>query len=123
MCVLFSGCSNVENGEVEVVLTAQELIQSTWNGCITRYDKDETVGHKEFFIVQFLTESEGKYINGEGSGYPSEVDKLFYQINNRIITFRHSIVGEWTIMEKTKNQIILQAYLPQKHVMILDRKY
>ena len=64
------------------------------------------------------------YINGEGSGDPATVNAVYYQIDGRKIIFKNSaLVGSWTIMEKSKNRIVLQAYLPQEYKVILTKKY
>lgn len=79
---------------------------------------------KEYGIIEFNSAVEGMYINGEGSGDPATVNAVYYQIDGRKIIFKNSaLVGSWTIMEKSKNRIVLQAYLPQEYKVILTKKY
>ena len=64
------------------------------------------------------------YNNGGGSGDPATVKAVYYQNDGRKIIFDNSaLVGSWTIMEKSKNRIVLQAYLPQEYKVILTKKY
>lgn len=117
-----ASCSD-ENNDSEPTLTASELLQTTWNACVCDYDADrKEVVHEEYLIVEFLTETQGKSINGEGSGDPSAVWDLYYYIDDRIITFEDSaLIGNWTVIEKSKNRIVLQSYRPEKSVATLTR--
>lgn len=64
------------------------------------------------------------YINGEGSGDPATVNEVYYQIDGRKIIFKNSaLVGSWTIMEKSKNRIVLQAYSPQMYRAVFVKKF
>lgn len=119
---LLASCSDDDN-DTEPTLTASELLQTTWNACVCDYDADgKEVVNEEYLIVEFLTETQGKSINGEGSGDPSSVWDLYYYIDGRIITFESSaLVGNWTVIEKSKNSIVLQSYRPEKSVATLTK--
>lgn len=121
---LLASCSDDDN-DTEPTLTASELLQTTWNACVCDYDADgKEVVNEEYLIVEFLTETQGKSINGEGSGDPSSVWDLYYYIDGRIITFESSaLVGNWTVIEKSKNSIVLQSYRPEKSVATLTKLY
>lgn len=121
---LLASCSDDDN-DSDPTLTASELLQTTWNACVCDYDADgKEVVHEEYLIVEFLTETQGKSINGEGSGDPSTVWDLYYYIDGRIITFESSaLVGNWTVIEKSKNSIVLQSYRPEKSVATLTKLY
>lgn len=119
---LLASCSDDDN-DSEPTLTASELLQTTWNACVCDYDAaGKEVVNEEYLIVEFLTETQGKSINGEGSGGPSAVWDLCYYIDGRIITFESSaLVGNWTVIEKSKNRIVLQSYRPEKSVATLTK--
>lgn len=121
---LLASCSDDDN-DSEPTLTASELLQTTWNACVCDYDAaGKEVVNEEYLIVEFLTETQGKSINGEGSGGPSAVWDLSYCIDGRIITFKDSaLVGNWTVIEKSKNRIVLQSYRPEKSVATLTKQY
>ena len=121
---LLASCSDDDN-DTEPTLTASELLQTTWNACVCDYDADgKEVVNEEYLIVEFLTETQGKSINAEGSGDPSSVWDLYYYIDGRIITFESSaLVGNWTVIEKSKNSIVLQSYRPEKSVATLTKLY
>lgn len=121
---LLASCSDDDN-DSEPTLNASELLQTTWDACVCDYDADgKEVVNEEYLIVEFLTETQGKSINGEGSGEPSVVSDLYYYIDRRIITFKNSaLVGNWTVIEKSKNSIVLQSYRPEKSVATLTKLY
>lgn len=116
---------NEDEIDSEPLLTASELLQTTWNVRVCDYDTDEAeIINEEFLIVEFLTETQGKSINGKGSDYPSEVNDLYYHIDRKVVTFKNSaLVGNWTIIEKSKNIIVLQSYRPEKSVATLTKQY
>lgn len=119
-----TSCSDDDN-DSEPKLIASELLQTTWKACVCDYDiEGKVVVNEEYLIVEFLTENHGKSINGEGSGYPSEVNDLYYHIDGKIITFGNSaLVGHWTVVEKSKNNIVLQSYRPEKSEATLSKQY
>lgn len=121
---LLTSCSD-DNNDSEPTLIASELLQTTWEACVCDYDAEgKAIVNEEYLIVEFLTETRGKSINGEGSGYPSMTDDLHYQIDGRMLSFANSaLVGVWTVIEKSKNKIILQAYRPEKSVATLTKQY
>ncbi|SRR3712207_1781661 len=122
LCLFFVSCNDKE--EFAILLTPQELIQTTWDVELNRYAENGEVEHKEYGIIEFNSAVEGVYINGEGSGDPATVNALYYQIDKRKIIFKNSaLVGTWTLIEKFPKQIILQAYLPQEYKVVLTKKY
>lgn len=124
LCFIFAGCNKEDNEEFENMLTSQELIQTTWDVELYRYNENNEIEHKESCIMEFLTATDGQYINGEGSGDPPTLNKFHYQVDKRKITFENSIlVGVWTLIDKSPKQLILQAYLPQKYKAVLTKKY
>ena len=109
LCLFFVGCDNDDKDDV-ISLTPQELIQTTWDVELNRYTENGKVEHKEYGIIEFNSAVEG--------------NAVYYQIDGRKIIFKNSaLVGSWTIMEKSKNRIVLQAYLPQEYKVILTKKY
>ncbi len=123
LCLFFVSCDNDDKDDV-ISLTPQELIQTTWDFELNRYAENGEVEHKEYGIIEFNSAVEGVYINGEGSGDPATVNTLYYQIDGRKIIFKNSaLVGSWTIMEKSKNRIVLQAYFPQMYRAVFVKKF
>ena len=122
LCLIFVGCNNDEKDDV-IALTPQELIQTTWDVELNRYAENGEVEHKEYGIIEFNSAVEGMYINGEGSGDPSTVNAVYYQIDERKIIFKNSaLVGSWTIIEKSRDRIVLQAYFPQMYRAVFVKK-
>lgn len=124
LCLFFVSCNNDDKEELAISLTPQELMQTTWDVELKRYAENGEVEHKEHGIIEFNSAVEGMYINGEGSGDPATVNTLYYQIDNRKIIFKNSaLVGNWTIIEKSKKYIVLQGYFPQKHQATFMKKF
>lgn len=124
ICFILASCDKDDNNESVTFLTPQELVQTTWDVELYRYNENGEVAHKESCIFEFLTDTEGLYIYGEGSYNPPAVNKFYYQIDRRKIDFKNSVlVGIWTLIEKSPKQIVLQAYLPEKCKAILTKKY
>lgn len=62
-----TSCSGDDN-DSEPTLTASELLQTTWEACIWDYDAEgKAIVNEECLLVQFLTETQGKSINGKAS--------------------------------------------------------
>ena len=115
--VLFmSSCDDKE--EPTLSLSPSDLVQTTWYGT----DNDQETGTINF-ILEFLSSSNGTYIFVDEKGQPYGNGSFKYQIKGKIISFSGAIVGDWTIIERTDQRIVLQAFLPQKHIMSLLKKY
>lgn len=112
------GCED----ESELNISSKDLVQTTWTGVESVYSNEDVIGNTNF-ILQFLTQSEGTYIFVDDSGEPYGNGKFWYKIDRQIMTFEGAIVGNWTIMENSKDQIVLQEYRPQKSILVLKRKY
>lgn len=124
--VLTSACNNDnENGivdEQEFALTPQVLEKTTWNTVCTVYDFDgkEYVTH---CVLQFLTGKNGTATDLDLEGDMIKKISFSYSINGNIFSFNKVFPGDHTIMEATKDKIILQAYLPQRNVIIMEKQY
>mgnify|MGYP006959813424 CR=1 FL=1 len=98
---MFISCSKDDSVQ-EPVFVENELVQTTWSGCQYFYnDKDEIKETIEDFKV----------------GY-SYFD---YKLVNRRIWCSGGIPGYWTLVEKTRNRMVLQIYAPEKSTLILTR--
>lgn len=119
LLLLTSACDNGD--ETEFVLSAQKLEQTTWKATRTVSDSSgkEYISH---YMLQFLTNANGTYADlDEGREYP---DMTFsYSIDRRIFTFKRLFPGDYTIMSANQEKLVLQAYLPEKCVIVLERQY
>lgn len=104
----------------EPAFGSKDLLHTTWKGKDVCYEDGQEIASIQF-IVQFLTESEGKYIFVDENGNPTGDGHFTYNIDGDMITFNGAIVGNWTIIERTKKAITLRAFLPQEHKMYLTR--
>lgn len=105
-----------------LTLSPSELFQTTWSGTDTAFEEgyeSDTIN----FILEFNSTSSGTYIFVDENGNPYGNGSFKYQINGRILSFTGALVGDWSIIEKNDNRIILQAFLPQKHIIVLTKMY
>ena len=102
----------------EPTFGSNDLIHTTWSGTDVCYEDGDEIASVSF-IVTFLTESEGKYIFVDENGNPTGDGHFTYNIDGDMIAFNGAIVGNWTIIERTKDTIILRAFLPKEHKMYL----
>ena len=108
-----TGCSKDEDSELN-------LSQTIWEGCIAVYDASEEYSENAVILVlEFTSETEGKCILPKFS----QIQGIRYVVADSIISFDGCIAisGDWYIIGCSKEQIILQAYLPYKQVMTLKR--
>ncbi|MDE6369011.1 MAG: hypothetical protein K2K94_07220, partial [Muribaculaceae bacterium] len=54
----------------------------------------------------------------EGSYYAGNFK---YSITKEMIFFSGSIVGNWTVIERKKDKIVLRAFLPEENIMTLNK--
>lgn len=98
----------------------KDLLHTTWKGNDVCYENGEEIASTQF-IVEFLTESEGRYIDCDEDGNPTGDGHFKYNIDGDMITFNGAIEGNWTIIERTKNAITLRAFRPKEHKIFLNR--
>lgn len=117
LLVLISSCNDEEGP-----LSPSDLVQTTWYGTDTSFDNYQETGQTKF-ILEFLSYPNGTYIFVDENGNPYGNGSFKYQIKGNIISFSGAIVGDWTIIERNNNKIILQTFIPQKHQMSLSLLY
>ena len=102
-------------------VTPQTLAQTVWNAEIQYFDENGIATGSNSCIVVFLFETEGKYSEPEMNTvrrFTYEVDRAIIVIDSGIYTLLN---GTWHIVEKSKQQILLQGYGPNKVLITLDR--
>lgn len=110
LCCMFISCSKDDSVQ-EPVFAKNELVQTTWSGCQYFYnDKDEIKETIEDFKVDFQNANEAIYIDSVGYSY------FNYKLVNRRIWCSGGIPGYWTLVEKTRNRMVLQIYNPQNEM-------
>ena len=120
LITIIVGLLTVSCSHDEPTFGSSDLIHTTWSGTDVCYEDGDEIASVSF-IVTFLTESEGKYIFVDENGSPTGDGHFTYNIDGNMITFNGAIVGNWTIIERTKDTIILRAFLPKEHKMYLNR--
>ena len=119
MCIMLltSACSKDEE---EYMLSANDLEQTTWKATLTSYENDGKI-YKTLYILQFYTKKEGNWVFMEND--ISSPKAFSYTIDRKIILFNGFLDGKWTIMDANSKKIIIQAYCPEKCVIVLEKQY
>lgn len=120
MCavMLFAvGCDKEETFDV----TPQTLAQTVWDAEIEYFDENGNATGNNSCIVEFLSETEGKYSQSD----MNTVERFTYEVDRAIIVIDSGsytlLNGTWHIVEKSEQQILLQGYYPNKTVVTLNR--
>ena len=116
VCAMTS-CDKEETFDV----TPQTLAQTVWNAEIQYFDENGNATGNNSCIVEFLSETEGKYSEPDMNTvrrFTYEVDRAIIVIDSGIYTLLN---GTWHIVEKSEQQILLQGYYPNKVLITLDR--
>ncbi len=102
-------------------VTSQTLAQTVWNAEIEYFDEYGNAIGNNSCIVEFLSETEGKYSEPD----MNTVERFTYEVDRAIIVIDSGIYtllnGTWHIVEKSKQQILMQGYYPNKVLITLDR--
>lgn len=111
------GCDKEETFDV----TPQTLAQTVWNAEIEYFDENGNATGNNSCIVEFLSETEGKY----DEQTLQLVRPFTYSIDRSIIVIDSgnytTLSGTWHIIEKSDQKIVLQRYSPNKTMVTLNR--
>ena len=117
VALLAVSCDKEETFDV----TPQTLAQTVWNAEIEYFDENGNATGNNSCIVEFLSETEGKY----DEQTLQLVRPFTYSIDRSIIVIDSgnytTLSGTWHIIEKSDQKIVLQRYSPNKTVVILNR--
>ena len=107
--------------EVTFDVTPQTLAQTVWNAEIEYFNENGNATVNNSCIVEFLSETEGKYSEPD----MNTVRRFTYEVDRAIIVIDSGsytrLNGTWHIVEKSEQQILLQGYGPNKVLITLDR--
>ena len=111
------GCDKEETFDV----TPQTLAQTVWNAEIEYFDENGNATGNNSCIVEFLSETEGKY----DEQTLQLVRPFTYSIDRSIIVIDSgnytTLSGTWHIIEKSDQKIVLLRYSPNKTMVTLNR--
>ncbi len=118
ICLVMTACGNDDEPKQE--LTPEYLEATTWDAELTGTQSPVPNPISAHFIMQFLTKETGKCIPTYGD---TDYDGSFtYNITKDMILFNGSLTGYWTVIERTKNKMVLRAYMPNEFNLVLTRK-
>lgn len=118
---LCTACSVDVNLSLE--MTANDWEQTTWSAREVAYDGQGNVVGERFYILEFQTKTDGKCTEQDANGDYLRTDPFSYTVNSRLIGFQGALTLKLTITERTKQQIVMQAFNENKFVMTLTRMY
>lgn len=125
LVAFIASCSNDDNNDSQN-LSAKKLSQTTWNCTYYRYayegrEPEVTVS----YIMEFLSDTECKCITvSQDDGKYDDASYFKFWINGRLFTIKGSwFTNEWTVMEAGRNRFVLQAFEPQKIVLVFTRRF
>ena len=102
-------------------VTPQTLAQTVWNAEIEYFDENGNATGNNSCIVEFLSETEGKYSEPD----MNTVRRFTYEVDRAILVIESGsytrLNGTWHIVEKSEQQILLQGYGPNKILITLVR--
>lgn len=111
------GCNDDDTFEV----SSQTLAQTVWDAEIAYYGEDDSITGTNRFVFEFLSETEGKY----NEPILQIVHQFTYKVDRSIIVIDSgnttTMNGSWYVVEKSKKQLVLQRYSPQKTIVTLNR--
>lgn len=117
-CVLMSACS--KDDEPDQAFTPEYLEATTWDAQLSGTAYPNHTPLSSHFIMQFVSKDSGKCIPAYDDD--SYEGSFIYSITKEMITFNGSFVGNWTVIERTKNKMVLQGFLPNEFILTLTRK-
>ena len=117
LSIVMAACSH--DDELSLTLTGDYLEATTWDATVT-VKLDDLMVTESRFVLEFLSKDSGtcKDTYHEGSYYAGNFK---YSITKEMIFFSGSIVGNWTVIERKKDKIVLRAFLPEENIMTLNK--
>lgn len=115
--IVMAACSH--DDELSLTLTGEYLEATTWDATIVVKLDDKMVTESRF-VLEFLSKDSGtcKDTYNEGSYYAGNFK---YSITKEMIFFSGSIVGNWIVIDRKKDKIVLRAFLPEENIMTLNK--
>ena len=117
LSMVMAACSH--DDELSLTLIGEYLEATTWDATVAVKLNDLMVTESRF-VLEFLSKDSGtcKDTYNEGSYYAGNFK---YSITKEMIFFSGSIVGNWTVIERKKDKIVLRAFLPEENIMTLNK--
>lgn len=116
LCVLLCSCCN--DDELPLELTGDYLNATSWDAVeTTTADNGATVSTR--FIMEFTSNQNGHCIDTYGDN--SYAGRFTYTINKTMINFSGSIIGNWTVIERSSSKIVMRSFMPREHRLTLTK--
>ena len=112
-----------DDDDLSLELTAADLEQTAWDAHEITYNWQGAIVDESFYILNFQTDTTGKLTELDADGDYLWTLDFSYTVDRKLIAFQGSLTQTWTIIKRTKNEIVMQTFLDNKQVMTLTRKY
>ena len=117
--VIMTSCDDDDSVE-DISFVKGELYQTTWSGQQVIYDNQGNVKEVDHFYLEFQKEPTAYYIQTDEEYIQRRFFK--YKIEGKMLYAANGVIfGNWTILEKTKNKMTMQAFKPVKCLVVLNR--
>lgn len=115
-------CAACNDDDLPLELNASSLEQTAWDAHRIAYDGQGAIVGESSYILEFRTDTTGKYTELDANGDYLRTLDFSYTIDRKLIAFQSALTQTWTIIKRTKNEIVMQTFLESKLVMTLTRK-
>ena len=116
-------CAACSDDELSLEMTANDWEQTTWSAHEVAYDGQGNIAGESFYILEFQTRTTGKCTEQNADGEYGRTNPFNYTVDRKLVSFEGALTLQWTITERTKQKIVMQAYRENKFVMTLTRMY
>lgn len=121
LSVVLISCSDDDDNHFR--FNEESLKQTVWEGTFIETNDDEVAIETKKIVFQFYTTEKGQYIINE-EGHETVMWDFNYLIDDKIIKISNgSLLGNYTLLEFSKDKMILVILGTHKGTLSLNKKY
>lgn len=121
LSVVLISCSDDDDNHFR--FNEESLKQTVWEGTFIETNDDEVAIETKKIVFQFYTTEKGQYIINE-EGHETVMWDFNYFIDDKIIKISNgSLLGNYTLLEFSKDKMILVILGTHKGTLSLNKKY
>lgn len=116
-------CAACDDDGLSPEMAAADLEQTVWDAHEVAYDGQGAIAGESFYILEFHTDTTGQCTELDAGGEYLRTNPFTYTVDRKLIGFQGALTLKWTVTERTKRKIVMQAYLENRFVMTLTRQH
>lgn len=121
LSVVLISCSDDDDNHFR--FNEESLKQTVWEGTFIETNDDEVAIETKKIVFQFYTTEKGQYIINE-EGHETVMWDFNYLIDDKIIKISNgSLLGNYTLLEFSKDKMTLVILGTHKGTLSLNKKY